>query len=156
MHRRELLGAFGAAAGVWAVGAGAAVAADEPHHHHMDQVHEDCLKACGECAKVCNMMAHRCLDKITEGGSDVKTHARALSLSTDCQAFCVLSATMIARSSELMAQACEACAEACKCCAEACSSSSSDQAMKDCAAKCRECERTCREMVRHMKGAATR
>ena len=35
----------------------------------MDKIHEDCLKACGDCAKECNMMAHHCLEKMLEGGS---------------------------------------------------------------------------------------
>ena len=116
MDRRELLGAFGAAAaGMLATGAFAAPAArTSDHHHHMDKIHEDCLKACGECAVACNMMAHHCLDQISAGEGDVKHHARAHSLAMDCQAFCVLSATMIARGSDLMQYSCEACAEACR------------------------------------------
>jgi hypothetical protein len=155
MDRRELLGTFGAAAaGVVALGAFEARADDEKgkehHHHHMDKVHEDCLKACAECAKVCNMTAHHCLDAISEGKGMVKHHARAHSLLMDCAAFCTLSATMIARGSELMAHSCEACAEACRCCAEECEKSE-DKVMKHCAEVCRDCEKSCREMVRSMK-----
>jgi hypothetical protein len=161
MDRRELLGVFGtAAAGLVATGAFAAPAGDEKgHHHHLDKTHEDCLKACGECAKACNMTAHHCMDKVIEGDGPLKRHAQAHLLATDCQAFCVLSATMIARSSDLMQFACESCAEACRCCAEECEKAQNDLTMKDCAAKCRECERSCREMVKHMKassGLATR
>ena len=151
MDRRELLGAFGAAAGLLAVGAVDARAADEPEHHHMDKAHEDCLKACGSCAVACNQMAHHCMHKIIDGVGPVKLHAKAHSLAMDCQAFCVLAATLIARSSDLMVPGCEACAEACRCCAEECEKAKDDEAMKACAAKCRECERSCREMVRSMK-----
>jgi len=155
MDRRELLAAFGAsAAGLLATGALAAAPGDEHegHHHHMDKTHDDCLKACSDCAKECNMMAHHCLDKILEGGAAVPQHARAHSLAMDCQEFCTLSATMIARQSTLMRFSCESCAEACRCCAEECEKSS-DSAMKACAAECRECEKSCRAMVQHMKAA---
>src|SRR4051794_19801977 len=101
MDRRELLGVFGAAVGVASLVGLEARAADEQAHHHMDKDHEDCLKACGQCAVACNMTAHHCLDKLAEGQGTAKIHARAHSLTMDCQAFCVLSATMIARSSEL-------------------------------------------------------
>src|SRR3954451_13407338 len=121
MDRRELFGAFGAAAaGLLASGALGAPADEKEHHHHMDKMHEDCLKACGECAKACNMMAHHCMDKLLAAEGPVQVHARSHMLSNDCQAFCVLAAQMIARSSDLMTYSCEACAEACRCCAEEC------------------------------------
>src|SRR4051794_12478468 len=108
MDRRELLGAFGAAAaGMFATRAFAAPAGEEhDHHHHMDKIHEECLKHCGGCALACNMLAHHCMDQICEGAGDVKKHARVHSLADDCQAFCVLSATMIARRSNLMEYSC--------------------------------------------------
>jgi hypothetical protein len=151
MVRRELLGAVGAAAGLAAVWSLEARADDGPGHHHMDKVHEDCLRACGECARTCNMMAHHCMQKIVAGDGPVQRHARSQTLAMDCQDFCVLSAQMIARSSDLMAFACDACAEACRCCAEECEKAQDDPMMADCARKCRECERTCRAMVRSMK-----
>lgn len=157
MDRREMLGVFGTAvAGALTVGAFEARAADESdhHHHHMDKVHEDCLKACGDCAKECNMMAHHCLDKICKGEGVAAVHAKANSLAIDCQDFCVLSAAMIARSSDMMAFACAACADACKSCAEECEKAKDDAAMAECAKKCRACEKTCRAMVSHMKLAA--
>jgi len=154
MDRRDLLGAFGAA-GFGLLAAGVAEADDtEHHHHHMDKTHEDCLKACAECAKECNMMAHHCLDKLCKGEGPTAVHAHSHALAIDCAAFCTLSATMIARSSELMTHSCEACAEACRCCAEACEKAQNDAAMKACAAKCRECERSCRQMVKSMKATS--
>lgn len=159
MDRRELLGSFGAAVGMMAAGAFAAPAGEEDekdhHHHHMDKVHEDCLKACLECSMVCNMMAHHCLDMINAGHGDVKRHTRAHSLAMDCQAFCTLSATMIARKSELMQFSCASCADACDACADECEKPGGDDAMKACGEKCRACQKTCHEMVQHMKASGT-
>ena len=51
MDRRELLGVLGAGAvGLAALTRATAAGADEDHHHHHDKAHEDCMKACGECA----------------------------------------------------------------------------------------------------------
>lgn len=153
MDRRELLGAVGVASlGVLAAGTTHAHAADDnDHHHHMDKTHDDCMKTCGACAAECNMMAHHCMEKICAGEGPLKLHAKAHSLAMDCQAFCVLSATLIARSSDLMAYACSACADACRDCAAECAKAQDDAAMKACAEKCRECERSCRQMVAAMK-----
>jgi hypothetical protein len=155
MDRREMLGVVGAgaAAGLSGLASAEARAGDDPPHHAMhDKVQEACMKACGECAKVCNQAAKHCLDKLSEGQGDLKHHARAHSLTEDCQAFCVLSATMIARGSLLMAYSCDSCAEACRMCAEECEKEQT-VIMKECAVKCRDCERSCREMVRSMKGS---
>src|SRR5262245_59744061 len=101
MDRRELLGVLGAgAAGLAALSHGDVRAADEQHHHR-DKIHEDCLKACGECATSCNQTAAHCLEQLAAGSGDRKTHARVHGLAIDCQEFCVLSATLIARDSSL-------------------------------------------------------
>jgi len=73
-------------------------------------------------------------------------------LTMDCQEFCVLSATLIARGSPLMHYSCEACADACRACAEACEKHPASEIVKACAEKCRTCERSCREMVKNMRG----
>jgi hypothetical protein len=152
MDRRELLTTLGAGAAGLATLTQVAVGAEpEEHHHHRDKVHEDCMKACGECAKVCNETAAHCLEMLKEGSGDRKIHARVHSLTMDCQEFCVLSATLIARDSELMQNSCEACADACHECAEACDKHPAAEIVKECAEKCRTCERSCREMVRSMK-----
>jgi len=117
----------------------------------MDALHEACLKHCGTCAAACNMLAHHCMDQICDKVGDVKWHAKIHSLADDCQAFCVLSATMIARGSNLMEYSCGACAEACEECAEACEKAPDDPMHKETAAKLRACETSCREMVKHMK-----
>jgi hypothetical protein len=153
MDRRELLSVVGAA-GLAVVGtqAWADMDDDRPKHLQTDKTHDDCMKACGECARACYQASRHCLDKLSDGEGDRKYHARTHFLAEDCAAFCVLSATMIARGSELMAASCAACADACKTCGDACENSPAGP-MKDCAAACRECERSCREMVRMMKGS---
>jgi len=155
MDRRELLGVLGAGAVGLSAFAGREALADEKAKEKEccdDPMHADCLKACGECAKICNESAKHCLEELCEGKGDRKHHARAHALAMDCQAFCVLSATLIARDSELMMHSCQACAEACKCCAEECEKSHHSELMKECAEKCRKCEKTCREMVKAMRG----
>lgn len=145
MDRRELLGVLGAtAAGLVAVTGSPAQAAVAMGPH------EDCLKACSDCAKTCDMTYHHCLTLVAEGK---KEHAKALGLASDCAAFCGLSAGMIARSSPLMAYSCEACAEACKACAAECDKHDSAE-MKACAKACRACEKSCMDMVKAMGGHA--
>ena len=78
MDRRELLGMFGAAAGVLAVGAVEGRAADDCAAPAPGQTHEECLKACGECAKICNMSAHHCAERLSAGEGLLKHHAKAL------------------------------------------------------------------------------
>jgi len=153
MDRRELLGVLGAGAvGLTALVPGEARADEDHKGHHHNPIHEDCMKACGECAKSCNETAAHCLDQLSEGSGDRKTHAKVHALTMDCQEFCVLSATLIARGSELMQFSCDACAEACRRCAEACDKHPASEIVKACAEKCRTCERTCREMVKSMRG----
>jgi hypothetical protein len=142
MNRREVFSALGmGVGGVALLGSGEA-RAQEPHHH--DKMHGDCLKACSECANVCNETFHHCFEKVKDGH---KQHYRAAGLAIDCQEFCRTSAELMARESELIATACLACAEACKKCAEQCAKHDDDQ-MKECVKACQACEKTCREMAK--------
>lgn len=113
MRRREMLGALGA--GAAAFSAATAHADDKPKAHDhsamMTKAHTDCLDACGDCAKTCDMTFHHCVMEVAAGKGE---HAKALQLLTDCAGFCALSACMIAKSSPLMGYSCMACAEACK------------------------------------------
>jgi hypothetical protein len=152
MVRRELLGAVGAGVGLAALSRHALGAAQEEHHHHRDAVHEECMKACKDCARACNETAGHCLEQLAAGSGDREVHARVHALTIDCQAFCVLSGTMMERSSDLMAYSCEACADACRTCAEACDQHPAAEMVKACAEKCRTCERSCRAMVKSMRG----
>jgi len=152
MERREMLGVLGAGTMGLVALSRVAVGAEQAEHHHHDKAHEDCMKACGECAKACNETASHCLEQLREGSGDRKIHAEVHSLTMDCQEFCVLSATLIARGSNLMQYACEACADACRACAAACDKHPASEMVKQCAEKCRACERSCREMVKNMRG----
>ncbi len=149
MDRREMLGMMGAGAiGLTAMTARADDKSDD-HCCELDKVHEDCLKACTECAKACDMTFHHCYTKVAEGKAD---HAKPLHFVSDCAGFCTLSARMITKHSPLMVHSCAACAEACKATAAEVERFDSEE-MKRAAQKLRECERSCREMVANMRGA---
>jgi hypothetical protein len=141
MDRRELLGLLGIGAAGWiTTGARGAPAAEGEHDEH--------LKTIGECAMVCNRAAHHCLEALKKESTEHREHhARAHELTMDCQAFCVLTATLMLRSSPLARYAHQACAEACRCCAEECEKGQ-DEIMKECAKKCRDCEQLCKSMAK--------
>ena len=150
MDRREWLGALGAGAvGLTALSAHADEKSLESCFK-LDKTHEECLEACGECAKACDMTFNHCYRQVAEGK---KEHARAMRLAADCAGFCALSACNIAKMSPLMAHACMACAEACKSTYPEVEKFDSDE-MKMAAKKLRECEKSCREMVAMMKSGA--
>ena len=145
MDRREVLGLLGAGTASLAVfGVGGAYAADTPEHR--DHPHEACVKSCKDCATNCAEMCHHCVEQLAAGK---KEYAKAMQLIADCEAFCTLSASMMARMSPLMAYSCAACADACRDCAKECDQVGSAP-MKECAERCRACEKSCRDMVRAM------
>ena len=128
--RRESLGIFGTAiVGLVARSTGRAeTAPGQPGHN--DKAHEECMKACNSCADMCAETFH---DRDREVTSGKKEHAGALRLVADCEGFCRLSASMVARQSPFMAYACAACADACRDCARECDKFDAPT-MKDCAA----------------------
>ena len=101
--------------------------------------------------RACNETAGHCLEQLVRERRP-EDPARVHKLTMDCQAFCVLSATMMERGSDLMQYSCEACADACRSCAEACDKHPASAMVKACAEKCRACESTCRAMVKSMRG----
>ncbi len=145
MDRRELLGVLGASAVGLASIAGREARADEGGHSH-DKTHEDCLKACADCAKMCDETFHHCYLEVSKGK---KEHAKSLHLVSDCAGFCGLSACMIAKHSPLMVHSCAACAEACKATAAEVGKFDSPE-MKAATKSLLACEKSCREMVAHM------
>jgi hypothetical protein len=142
MDRRELLGLLGVGTAGLFLAEGAVAQADDKEGGKM----EGHIKTIGECVRVCNEAAHHCLGKLREESvQNREHHAKAHELTMDCQAFCVLTATLMARSSPLVQYAHQACAEACRCCADECEKGQGE-IMKTCAQKCRECERICKAM----------
>lgn len=145
MERRELFTLFGAGAAGLMVG-GAARADDEKDgkkeaHHEEHHAH---LKVMGECAAVCNMVAAHCVEELGKADAkDRELHAKIACATNDCQAFCILTAALMARHSPMMDYAHKACADACRDCAAVCEKSSNEK-VKKCAEICRECERHCR------------
>jgi hypothetical protein len=143
MDRRAMLGMLGAGAVGLAVTPG-----PEARAMDLDKTHEDCLKACSECARTCDETFHHCYQEVAEGKRD---HARPLHFLSDCAGFCGLSACMIARHSPLMVDSCAACAEACRKTAAVVEKFDSAE-MKRAAEKLRACEKSCTNMVAVMKG----
>jgi len=148
MRRREMLGTLGA--GAAAFSALSARADDKPKGHDhsamMTKAHTECLEACGDCAKTCDMTFHHCVKEVAAGKGE---HAKALQLVADCAGFCSLSACMIAKSSPLMGYSCMACAEACK--TTAAEVTKFDQPeMKKAVAALKRCEDSCLAMVKDM------
>lgn len=149
MDRRALLTTLGAGAiGAGVIGSGRARGDDhEPGHIALDDVHKRCLEACGRCIRECDMTFHHCYEFLAAGKTE---HALALHLTSDCAAFCMLAANMIAKHSPMMVHSCLPCAEACKACAHECETLHDDATMKHCARVCLDCEHACREMAEAM------
>jgi hypothetical protein len=144
MERRELLALFGAGAAGLVVG-GPAKADDDQKDGKSREKHHAHMKVMGECAAICNMVSGHCLKAIEEGGGEqAAQHAKIACATNDCQDFCVLAVTLMARHSPMAAHAHHACADACRDCAAVCEKSQ-DEKIKKCAEICRECERLCRE-----------
>lgn len=144
MERRELLGLLGAtSAGILAMNFSEANAAEQKL---IDNPHAECIRACQDCATKCADTCHHCMSKVSAGE---KQYVKAMQLMADCEAFCRLSASMIARMSPLMVYSCLACADACRDCAKECGQFDSPR-LKECAERCRSCEKSCRDMVKAM------
>ncbi len=141
MKRRELLSVLGAgAAGMAGLSGGVARADHETH------AHDEHIKIIGHCIKVCNEASHHCLGELKKGGPHAELHAKAHEATMDCQSFCALTATLMARSSPMAKYAHQACADACHDCAAACEGQTAE-IMTECIKACHDCEQTCRQMA---------
>ncbi len=152
MDRRSMIGLLGAGVGAVGLGMASSASADDTHDHSKmhDKAHEDCLKACGDCARSCDETFHHCYMQVAEGKRD---HAKPMHLLADCAGFCGLSASMIGRHSPLMIDSCQACADACKKTAAVVEKFDSDE-MRRAVEKLRACEKSCVAMVAAMKSHA--
>lgn len=153
MNRRTMMGTLGISTAAVALGAaqnpGQAGAAGQDRETGYD---ED-LRVMADCARSCNEVAAHCLERICKKEGDAEAHAKVHQMAMDCQAFCVMAATMMARQSPLAKYAHEANAEACRQCAELCEKhGQAEPSVKQCAALCRRCEQICREHARHAHG----
>ena len=140
MDRRQLLGVLSAsAAGLVALGGGQAFA-------DLEEPYDDPIKTLGECAKICDEAANHCLDELRKGGKHAEAHAKTHEAVMDCQAFCVLTATLMARKSPMAKYAHQGAVAACRKCAVACEACHNG-IMKECAILCRVCEKICHQIV---------
>jgi hypothetical protein len=145
MDRREMLGILGVGAVGLTTLSGREALADDVVMK-LDAVHKECLEACSDCAKACDMTYHHCLTQVAEGKRE---HAKSLQYAADCAGFCALAACNIAKHSPLMAFSCESCAEACKATTAVVSKFDSDE-MKAATKALARCEKSCRAMVEAM------
>ncbi len=112
-----------------------------PHFAQLDERMQACIKDCLACATVCEQSITHCLRKgFKEAAPD---HIQLLS---DCAAMCLMSASMMARTSRFHTRHCALCADICKACEESCEQFADDAQMKACADACRTCHEACREM----------
>ncbi len=140
MDRRQLLGVLSASvAGLVALDGGQALA-------DLEEPYDDPIKTLGECAKICDEAANHCLDELRKGGKLAEAHAKAHEAVMDCQAFCVLTATLMARKSPMAKYAHQGAVAACRKCAVACEACHGG-IMKECAILCRVCEKICHQIV---------
>jgi len=148
MNRREMIGTMGLGAAALTA-TGMARAQQERAHAHGQQ-HEGHLQTLANCARICNETAHHCLEKLctTQEASEREAHARIHEATMDCQAFCVLTATLMARHSPMSHHAHLACAEACAQCAQVCQDAGTQsEEVKACIEACKACEKACRTMA---------
>jgi hypothetical protein len=145
MERRELLGILGAGTFALTTMVGRESTA-QVASAKSDSVHKECLEACGECAKACDMAYHHCLTMVAAGKAE---HAKPLQYMGDCSGFCGLSACNIARHSPLMAYSCAACADVCKATLAVVSQFDSVE-MKAVAKELKRCEASCHAMLTEM------
>ena len=142
-----MLGMLGAGAVGLAAVSGRRAAADDTPAKHM-AVHKECLEACGECAKACDVGFHHCLTEVAAGN---KEHAKPLEYFDACAGFCALSACNIAKMSPLMAESCEACGDACKATLAVVSKFEGHSTEMQAAIKAlARCEKSCRAMIEAM------
>ena len=128
------------AAGLVAMGGGSTHAGDQGHEH------DGHIKTISDCAKTCNEAAHHCLSQLKKGEQHAEYHVAAHEAVMDCQAFCTLTAALMARSSPMAKYAHQACSNACHDCAAVCEGQQ-EEIMKECVKACRECEKLCRQMA---------
>jgi hypothetical protein len=145
MDRREMLGMLGVGAAGLAVLSGREAVAQESSSK-LDSVHKECLEACSDCAKACDMAFHHCVMQVAEGKRD---HAKPIQYFADCAGFCGLSACNIAKHSPLMAYSCDACGDACKATLAVVSKFDSEE-MKAATKALIRCEKSCTAMVEAM------
>jgi hypothetical protein len=144
MDRRHAMGLMGvAAAGLTALQAKLAFAADTEHAEHF----EKCAKICSSCAQVCHSCARHC----QKMEATKKEYAVLRQDCAGCGELC-RAAEMLSswENTEMAPIACEACAKACDQCAAACEKHPEDKRLAECAKSCRECAKSCRDMVKLM------
>jgi hypothetical protein len=145
MNRREMIGAMGLGAAALTM-TGTSARAGEAG---LDEKSEQHLKVMTECAKLCNQVAHHCLEAICKKEGDIEKHARVHEMAMDTAEFCGMSACLMTRHSPLAKYAHEANAQACKDMADACDQHQDSELVKKCGEQARKCAEVCQQMAMH-------
>jgi hypothetical protein len=141
MRRRDILKAPVMLAPLSLAMGAIAHAADGPGDHAHDALHENCVKACGECIRECEMCTRHCGDLVADGR---KAHLKTLRSCMDCAEICTTTGRVVARQGPMASLFMQACAKACDDCGGECESQPADEMMKRCAKACRVCAAACR------------
>lgn len=145
MNRREMIGAMGLGAAALTMTRASARAEEGG----LDEQCEQALKVMGECAVLCNMTAHHCLEAIRKKEGDIEKHAHVHEMAMDTAEFCGMSICLMTRMSPLAKYAHEANARACKDLADACDQHKESDMVKKCGEQARKCAEVCRQMAMH-------
>ena len=106
-----------------------------------NQLYEDCISACRQCAIVCRTCADACLRE-----DDVKAMAECIRLNMDCASVCDTAARLMVSDSEFAQTFCGICADICHRCEKDCGSHHM-QHCQESAKMCKHCAMLCSEMV---------
>jgi hypothetical protein len=99
---------------------------------------QDCIDACFECAKVCDMCAAACI-----ANPEIDALRRCLKFTLDCSEICNSAARMMARDSDSQDDILRACAGICEHCAEECRRQPDNEHCAICAEACSRCADLC-------------
>ena len=102
---------------------------------------ESCIKACLDCATVCDHCFGACLSE-----QQVQMMARCIQLDRECSEVCRLAAAMMANGSESAGAVCKLCAEVCRKCGEECAKHDAEHCQQ-CAKTCMNCAEECSRMA---------
>jgi hypothetical protein len=102
---------------------------------------QDCIDACMECSKVCDMCSAACLAE-----KDLGELRRCLKMTLDCAEICAAAARVMARDSDNQADILRACGDICERCAHECRKYPEHDHCRICADVCAHCVDLCHVM----------
>jgi hypothetical protein len=104
----------------------------------MQQIIDNCLKACQRTVIACNQCASACL-----GEEDINGMQYCIQLDMECAAVCMATIQLLSLNSKRAKEICHLCAELCMACAAECSTHDMEHCTK-CSEACADCAEQCR------------